>query len=220
MREYIETFRRKMFSSACACFWMFNDCWPAVRSWTIIDYNLRRTPAFHAVRKAFAPVHVVLAHEAGEIRVYGINEDREERALSLRFGVFTLAGGYPSDQTRNVVLPPNASTCLATLPGAGLDDDTGAFAVLSDGAGTVARNRLFLQRFKAMAWPSADAKVELADGVARFSSAVFVWGVCLDLEGETPLADNFFDLYPGMTHAVPWPHAQPPRILHVGNMVI
>ena len=116
LREYIEAFRHKMFSSACACFWMFNDCWPAVRSWTIIDYNLRRTPAFHAVRKAFSPVHVVLARAAGLIRIYGLNEGCEARALMLRSGVFTLAGDYPRDEECSVVLPPNASTCLAAFP--------------------------------------------------------------------------------------------------------
>ena len=219
LREYIEAFRRKMFGSACACFWMFNDCWPAVRSWTIIDYNLRRTPAFHAVRKAFAPVHVVLAQEAGEIRVYGINEGQETRTLDLRSGVFTLAGDYRRDEQNRVTLAPNAATCLAAWPADGLGIDMGAFTVLSDETQTVARNRLFLSRFKEMIWPQADVTVALADGMARFSSPVFVWGVCLDLAGEIPLEDNFFDLYPGVEHLVPWPQAEPPRILHVGNDV-
>ena len=57
LREYIENFRWRMWSSAAACFWMYNDCWPATRSWTIVDYALRRTPAFHPVRRAMEPVH-------------------------------------------------------------------------------------------------------------------------------------------------------------------
>ena len=48
-------------------------------------------------------------------------------------------------------------------------------------------------------------------------SPTFAWGVCLDLDGEQPLADNFFDVYPGQPYAIDWPAALPPRILGVGN---
>ena len=218
LREYIEAFRRKMFTSACACFWMFNDCWPAVRSWTIIDYNLRRTPAFHAVKRAFAPVHVMLAQEADEIRVYGVNEGHEVRRLNLRCGVFRLAGNYSRDERCDVILPPNASTCLAAFSREALEENAGAFAVLSDGPQVVSRNRLFLPRFKELTWNPADVSVRVIEGTARFFSGSFVWGVCLDLHGEMSLADNFFDLYPNMEHIIPWPHAELPRILHVGNL--
>ena len=37
LSDYIDNFRRRAFSSASAIFWMFNDCWPCSRSWTIID---------------------------------------------------------------------------------------------------------------------------------------------------------------------------------------
>jgi beta-mannosidase len=74
LREYVENFRRRMFDSGAAIFWMFNDCWPATRSWTTVDYHLRRTPAFHAVRRAMAPIHLVVAQDAEEIVVFGIND--------------------------------------------------------------------------------------------------------------------------------------------------
>jgi prepilin-type processing-associated H-X9-DG protein len=37
--------------------------------------------------------------------------------------------------------------------------------------------------------------------------------------GETPLADNFFDVYPGIPYEVAWRAAEPPVVLHVGNLV-
>ena len=58
LTEYIRNFRRRMFNSASAIFWMYNDCWPAVRSWTVVDYYLRRTPSFHPVRRACKPLTV------------------------------------------------------------------------------------------------------------------------------------------------------------------
>ena len=66
--EYIRNFRRRMFSSAAAIFWMYNDCWPAIRSWTIVDYYQRRTPSFHPVRRAFAPLAVFIAVEDGKVQ--------------------------------------------------------------------------------------------------------------------------------------------------------
>jgi hypothetical protein len=64
-------FRRRTFDSAAAVFWMYNDVWPAVRSWTIIDHALNRTPAFHPVRRANATVSVVISEDADRVTVWG-----------------------------------------------------------------------------------------------------------------------------------------------------
>jgi hypothetical protein len=50
-----------------------------------------------------------------------------------------------------------------------------------------------------------------------FESDVFVLGVALDLDGGNDLADDFFDLYPGMPHHIPWSSPEPPVILFTGN---
>ncbi len=52
--EYIRNYRRRMFDSASAVFWMFNDSWPVTMGWTTQDHRLRRKPAHHAVRRARA----------------------------------------------------------------------------------------------------------------------------------------------------------------------
>ena len=140
------------------------------------------------------------------IRIYGLNEGCEARTLRLRSGVFTLAGDYPRDGECSVVLPPNASTCLAAFPEGMLSENAGAFAVLLDGSRVMSRNRLFLQRFKAMAWEPADVQVQAADGVARFSSRVFVWGrVSGSARRSAAGGTIFFDLYPGLEHVISWP---------------
>jgi beta-mannosidase len=68
-----------------------------------------------------------------------------------------------------------------------------------------------------MRWTPAAVNVRVDDGRAVFSSEGFAWGVCLDLDGETALADNFFDVYPGQPYSIAWPHAEPPRILFTAN---
>jgi beta-mannosidase len=43
------------------------------------------------------------------------------------------------------------------------------------------------------------------------------WCVCLDLNGEQPLADNFFDIYPSISTVLPWPEKfGKPKILSMG----
>ena len=221
LAEYVKNFRRRMFDSAAAIFWMYNDVWPCVRSWTIVDYYRRRTPAFWPVRRAFAPRLVVVTREQDAVRVYGVNDGAEWQG-ELRFGLCALAGGYPVDTVKAVALPANASTLIAEF-GAARWDALGitshvAFATLAAEGREVARDAMFLPMFREMHWPAAQVAVRHADGRAVFTCDVFAWRVCLDLDGEQALPDNFFDVYPGIPTVLDWPGTlAPPRILRVGN---
>lgn len=220
LREYIDNFRRRMFDSSAAIFWMFNDCWPATRSWSIVDYSLRRTPAFWAVRRAMARINVVLAQVDDQIVVFGINETAEPLDAELRYGLMHLAGGYPLEKQRNVTLEANASTPLASFPHSTMKDPTGtlAFAVLHQDGRLLARNRYYEPLFKDLCWTRPEVSIHVDDGRASFKSPNFVWGVCLDLDGDSSLSDNIFDLYPNMEYTIPWPQSKTPRILFVGNL--
>ncbi len=221
LSEYIRNFRRRMFSTSSAIFWMYNDNWPATRSWTIVDYYLRRTPAFYPVRRAFLPISVVVVCEEGQVKIFGINEGADWRG-DLRCGLFALQGGYPLDLQKHVVLSSNTSTLLAEFPEAEWQSygttTHAAFALLSQAGEIVARDRLFLPFFKEMDWPKAEVKVTWAGGKAVFESETFAWRICLDVDGETALPDNFFDVFPGIPTVLPWPDTLgKPEILRVGN---
>ncbi len=220
LREYCENFRRRMFDTGSAIFWMYNDCWPATRSWTIVDYYLRRTPAFYPVRRAMQPLHLVLADEGQTVGIYGINETSNEWTGTLRFGFMNLAGGFPSDRTCNAGIPANASVRLAELSRSDWPDtrSSAAFGMLLDSGGNVVtRNRLFLPLFKEIRWPEARLNVRASNGKAVFSSKAFVWNVCIDVDGSERLDDNFFDVYPGIPHVITWKGPRPPRVLFTGN---
>ncbi len=156
LSEYIRNFRRRMFSSGAAIFWMYNDTWPATRSWTIVDYYLRRTPAFDYVKRAFAPLIVVVVREADRVRVFGVN-DGPEWSGALRYGLFAFKGGCPMDETKPVTVPANASTLLAEFDAKSWDrlgpKRHAAFGILSRNGREAARDRLILPRFKDLAWP-------------------------------------------------------------------
>ena len=224
-KEYIENFRRRMFDSACAIFWMYNDTWPATRSWTIIDYYLRRTPSFWSVKRSNAPVHVVVSEDGDQVRVWGVNDTAAAFAGNVRYGVFGLAGGYPVDETAAAHIPPGSKALLASFDRQRWTDPAsqGAFAWLSDAQGAeLARTRLFLPFLKDMtgwAKPGPEHITVRRDGAdAVFSSEAFALGVCLDLDGERALADNFFDLYPGREYRMPWPWPDAPAVLRAAAL--
>ncbi len=222
LAEYIANYRRRMFSSASAIFWMYNDSWPVTHGWTIVDYYRRRKLAYHPVRRAFRPVTVVVATEGEEVVVYGVNDTPEAWSGELRFGLFALAGGLPLDERMPASLPANASTPLARFPRArwealGLRNG-GAFAVLYEGGRPVAQHRFFVERFRDLAFAEPRIRLDRRDGSLTLASDVFAWGVCLDVDGELPLADNCFDLLPGIAYFMPWDSAMgEPRIVRVGN---
>ena len=220
LKEYIDNFRRRMFDTSSAIYWMYNDCWPAVRSWTSVDYYLRRTPSFWAVKRALQPVSLVIAIDGAQVDVYGINETQQTLTAELRFGVVSLAGAYPVDRKMRVELKPNASTRVASFPlGEWADPKSSlAFASLSRGPELLARNRLCQPLFKEMIWSKPDVRVTIKNGKAVFESNVFAWGVCIDLDGEQALADNFFDVFPGTPYELPWADSNAPTIRYIGNL--
>jgi len=220
LREYCENFRRRMFDTSSAVFWMYNDCWPATRSWTIVDYYLRRTPAFAAVRRALQPLHVIVAEVEDDIVVFGVNERSKPWSGTLRYGLFNLAGGLPMDQSLPADLPPNTSTRIASFKKREWKRpaSSAAFAMLMEGDAVAARNRLLLPFFKDLKWAPPELKVRLDAGKAIFTSRTFVWGVCLDLDGRKPMSDNFFDVYPGIPHVIPWRGLRKPDVHFVGNL--
>lgn len=222
LSEYIANYRRRMFSSASAIFWMYNDSWPVTHGWTIVDYYLRYKLAYHPVRRAFQPVTVVVAEEDGRVMVFGVNDTPQPWIGAVRFGLFTLDGQLPRDETRPVELAANASTKLAEFSRAEWEalglDNSGAFAVLFDQAGNLhAQHRLFLARFGELKMLEPRVELKVENGVLRARSDVFAWGVCLDVDGEIALPDNCFDILPGIEYVVPWPLEIAPPVVRVGN---
>lgn len=92
-----------------------------------------------------------------------------------------------------------------------------AFALLGNCDGVVARNRLFLPLFKELKWAKPQLKVRVSGGEAIFTSNTFMWGVCLGLDGTSLMPDNFFDVYPGIPHVIPWKSRRKPQVRFVGN---
>ena len=72
----IEHFRRRRPHCSGALIWQFNDCWPCV-SWSLVDWDGVEKAAYHAVRRAFAPVMASFKSAAdGAIELWISNDTR------------------------------------------------------------------------------------------------------------------------------------------------
>lgn len=205
LTEYILNFRRRMSTTTdAAIFWMYEDCWPATRSWTIVDYLRNRTPSFFPVKRAFAPIVLDLVQEEnGTFALYGINEYLTERTATLRYAAVapTATGENVVWNEMIVTLPANASTCLAHMEA---PTDAIPCAQLTDADGNVLARRRWVNRpYQELGLPAPQIHVEVCDGVATYRSDTLALGVCLDLNGDDGnLSDNFFDLFPGVPYRV------------------
>jgi len=202
MSEYILNFRRRKFDSGSAIFWMYNDCWPTTRSWTIVDYFRNRTPAFYPVKRAFDPLAVDIICEDNKLLVYGISDLTSDTEAVLEYGIFNLNGEYIEQQSHEVVIKANASHIIG-----GIDFDlwqeTGEtkclpYAVLRIGDKIVASRRFINTKYHELELVKAPKTViRTKNKKCYMTSDVFVLGVCIDLDGKQ-VSDNFFDLFPGV----------------------
>jgi len=209
-------------SSSAAIFWMFNDSWPVSNGWTIIDYYLRKKLDYHPVRRAFDQIVVVVTKEGSDINVYGVNDQPNEWKGSLRYGIFTLKGAKPMDKLLNVKIAGNQSVKLATFPARDLDKEgvnlSGAFALLQKDGNTISQNKLLLAHFKDLTFAKPTIHVKVENGQAVFESDTFVWGATLDINGESNVPDNCFDLLPGIPYSISWSDKdKQPVVLKTGN---
>jgi beta-mannosidase len=219
--EYITNYHRRKFSSSSAIFWMFNDSWPVTHGWTIVDYYNRKKLAYHPVRRAFAPITVILAEEGNIINIYGVNDNPSDWEGKLQYGIFETKGGYVLNETKDVSLPANVSTVIAsfdktTYEKAGYSNH-GAFAVLKKGDVTISQHKLLKNKFKDIVFVKPDITIKQIGNMATLTSPVFVWGACVDINGEENYSDNCFDLYPGIPYTVELNQGETITIKTTGN---
>jgi hypothetical protein len=98
---------------------------------------------------------------------------------------------------------------------------SGAFGdAAMSGKALVAQHRVFSSGSRTCNFVDAPKITLTRREEAEFAHAglriQFAWGVCLDIDGELPVADNCFDLLPGIAYHVPWPDSLPaPRVIRV-----
>jgi beta-mannosidase len=199
MLEYsLEAIRYKNLCGG-ALFWMYNDCWGEV-GWTIIDYYLKRKPSYYAVKRAFAPVKIILRKENGSVNAVFANEHPHPITMEVEYGRVSFDGKANEAQTVKITLPPRSRAVQLTFAIPKHDPRDGVVFVrpVNDEAGAALLRECVPKERNI---PRAEINVkseQTADGALALtvSSEGFCHGVHFKGLEENDFSDLYFDLLP------------------------
>jgi beta-mannosidase len=188
-------------------FWMYEDCWGEI-GWTIVDYGLRRKPAWYFCRRAYAPLRLIMRYtDDGRIRVVAANDTRDEIPVELEYGYVRLDGRGSSLQRCAGSAAPSERTELVVFEPGDHDPTQGLWIARVPGNPGVAPAILRAVDFArletvepGLSWNLAST----ADGeyTVRVCAKAYAHAVHLLLPEGALAADNYFDLLPGETREI------------------
>jgi len=187
-----------------ALFWMYNDTWGEV-GWTIIDYYLDRKPSYYYVKRAFAPVKIILRRSADKkkVAVCGCNDTPKDSRVELEYGYASFSGNY--ETTKKIVSLPAFSKGIVVefdMP----KGDIKKGVVFARGEGiplAILRTGDFRK------YESAESAVTVTrtetrgnDLAVTLRSSGYSHAVSLGLKNGIYPNDDYFDMLPGDTRTV------------------
>ena len=186
-----------------ALIWSYSEPWGET-GWSLLDYYLRRKPSYYWVRRANAPIKVIVRRRGDELATRLVNDTLNPVAGAVEYGWWRLDGAKRETQLLKVGIGPNAMQELARekIPSADERDPRQWLyaSVLQDAAGTVVDQSIWLlETHRKLALGAPKIKmVRLADGVLEISSPLFAHAVHTEDYGREFVSDNWFDLLPGV----------------------
>ncbi|MCJ7738233.1 MAG: beta-mannosidase, partial [Anaerolineae bacterium] len=187
-------------------FWMYNDCWGEV-GWTIIDYYRRRKPSWYFVRRAFAPVRLIMRQTEDGIRVVLANDTQYTVNLDLEYGYVSLDGTSEELARVSVTGDPLARTELVVFD-RGTGDLRRGLWIARDVSGADVEPGVF----RAVDYvqlevvePDLKAEVVRADDHAATVAVVavgYAHAVQIVRPSDIWVSDDFFDLLPGESREI------------------
>jgi beta-mannosidase len=185
--------------------WSYNDCWGET-GWSIIDHYVRRKASYYGVRRACAPVKVLVRAPDGRLGVRIVNDTLKSYPAVVRYGWMRLDGTARELQEKKVTIPADCMIEIASLSlpaKTERDPREWIYAALLHGSGFPDDQATWLlapRRDLALAKPVISVKKD--NGVLEVSSPVYCDGVHIEDNGHEVLADNYFDLLPGVPRQV------------------
>ncbi|MFI5384921.1 MAG: glycosyl hydrolase 2 galactose-binding domain-containing protein [Fimbriimonadales bacterium] len=180
--------------------WSYNDCWGEI-GWSIIDHYGRLKPSYYAVKRATAPVKVIVRSRGPELVTRVVNDSLDSHEVEVIYGWFRVDGTARDVQTRKIKIAANSMAEVgrakasdghdpkqwvyaATMTGPGIDDDHSIWKLLP---------------CRELRLPEGAVKVVRKGDTLTVSSDTFCSGVHL---GGEHLSDDYFELLPGVPHVV------------------
>lgn len=189
-----------------ALFWMYNDCWGET-GWTIIDYYLKRKISYYFVKRAFAPLKIILRESGDTVRVLGINETAEAVSTEVEYGYVSLDGKSKDTRKKAVVLAPRSRSVVLEFEKGDYDFSNGLLCVIPEAASGIKPEVLRQCSFRELKVPVTDLKVydfrrDGRDTSFKVTSNCYAHAVHFNLDDGIRLSDEYFDLLPGETREV------------------
>ncbi|KAJ0413362.1 beta-mannosidase B [Aspergillus carlsbadensis] len=196
-----------------ALVWQMNDCWPA-SSWAIVDYYLRRKPAFYTVKRALQPLVVGVQREhhdwsvcharpakVSKYTVWVASSLREEPKVNLELRFVSIDTGKdiksPILKT-GLTVPDNGSVTVITGE---IDNRTEEPHVLAAriirNGDVVSRDVDWPQPFKYLSFEGRGVQVKARAGSYEVSVERPTKGVVFEEVDGVVLSDNCLDVIPG-----------------------
>ncbi len=192
-------------------FWMYNDTWGEV-GWTIIDYYLRRKPSWYFVRRAFAPLRLIMRPATGtgngnSIRVVMANDTASPLSFELEYGYVSLDGRLTDLKKCQVEAAALERTELCTFGRAGHDPRSGLWIARAPGNVDIDSAIFRAVGLRQLRTTAPKLRLAMATGTGKGSavqicSDVYAHAVHLVLPSGVLPSDDYFDLLPGESHQV------------------
>jgi beta-mannosidase len=189
-----------------ALFWMFEDCWGEI-GWTIIDYYLRRKPAFYFVKRAFDPIRLIIRARGEKLCVITANDSSEDVKLNLQCGYVPLDGAKSQLKTYVVKAPALQRTKCCVFPKGRHDPHAGLWGArcTNDSCVKPAVFRAVDYRMLKTQDPKLIYTIKPGKGnscLVKISTRDWAHAVCFKLPAGAVPEDDYFDLLPGETRTI------------------
>ena len=193
LRVVFENSRRNLGYSNGLLFWMFNDCWPAALSWSIIDYYGLPKAGYYSFKRCAKKIVGSLAEEDRGYRLCVSNDANINNAVNITAYKIDISSGTVIDKYKTELLVPKYSVTKETLP---WKVDENCLIVCDLDCGQFS-DRCFYKHGNLELKPCNDG-IEVikndADGITvkanRYIHAVVI-------ESDTALEDNYFSMLAG-----------------------
>ena len=188
-------------------FWMYNDCWGEV-GWTIVDYYLRRKPSWYFVRRAYAPLRLILRPAGqGGVHIVLANDTRESLSFDAEFGYLSLDGQFSDLSTARVASAPLSRTSLCTFERGSHDPIRGLWIARALDHEDVDPGILYAVEHHRLQTGDPGLSLTVSQlgpqrAVVRITAQAYAHAVHLHLPDGALPDDDYFDLLPGATRLV------------------
>ena len=183
-------------------FWMYSDCWGEV-GWTIIDYYLARKISYYFVKRAFAPVKLIIREKQNKLNVTGINDSSQEIKFEAEYGYVSFDGEYKDCKKCTIILPPHSRQPVIQFQKGNHDLTQGTYFVKPLNSEEVVLPALLRAGdFRNLNIPDPILKIDKIESDGRniiifISSKTYAHAVHFNLEDSIKLSDEYFDMLPG-----------------------